>query len=265
MNSNISECSGMLSIIIPTYNEERCLSVLLKSIKSRDYNDYEIIVADANSTDKTKAIAKEYGCKVVKGGLPARGRNAGAKHAKGEILLFVDADVVMPQGFLRDNLADFKSRDLVCAGVWAKANSKRPDDKFIYFLGSILQYWVRNIKPIGIGWCIFITKKVFDKIGGFDEKLLVGEDIDLTTRSKACGRFDILKKKKIYVSVRRLEKEGRLNYLLKRAKTSFYDFTGKKMTVKNREVEYEFGGYDKKKPRKKARRKSKNKRAWFFW
>ena len=69
----------IFSIIIPTYNEEEYLPVLLDSIKEQDFDDYEIIVADANSTDKTVEIAKDYGCIVVEGGLPAVGRNNGAK------------------------------------------------------------------------------------------------------------------------------------------------------------------------------------------
>ena len=52
----------IISIIIPTYNEEEYLPVLLDSIKKQSYTDYEIIVADANSTDRTREIAEEYGC-----------------------------------------------------------------------------------------------------------------------------------------------------------------------------------------------------------
>ena len=59
-----------ISIIIPTYNEEEYLPKLLESIKSQDFTDYEVIVADAQSNDNTREIAKEYGCVVVEGGLP---------------------------------------------------------------------------------------------------------------------------------------------------------------------------------------------------
>jgi len=67
----------MLSIIIPALNEEKYLPLLLKSLKSQNFNEYEIIVVDAGSSDKTVDIAKEYGCKVVKGGVPGAGRNRG--------------------------------------------------------------------------------------------------------------------------------------------------------------------------------------------
>ena len=92
----------MLSIIIPTKNEEYYLPKLLESIKRQDYKNYEIIVADAGSKDKTRDVARKSGCKVVKGGLPSIGRNNGAKYAKGELLLFLDADTVLPENFLKD-------------------------------------------------------------------------------------------------------------------------------------------------------------------
>jgi glycosyltransferase involved in cell wall biosynthesis len=68
----------MLSIIIPTFNEERFLPYLLKSLNEQTFNDLEVIVADNNSTDATQAIALKSG---ATGGLPARGRNNGAKAA----------------------------------------------------------------------------------------------------------------------------------------------------------------------------------------
>ena len=80
----------MLSIIIITKNEEKCLPRLLESIKRQNFRDYEIIVSDAQSTDRTREIALAYGCKIVEGGLPSVGRNNGARVAKGEILLFLE-------------------------------------------------------------------------------------------------------------------------------------------------------------------------------
>ena len=77
-----------ISIIIPTLNEARFLPKLLESIKKQTFTDYEVIVADAGSKDKTLEIAKKYGARIVKGGFPAEGRNAGARAAKGDFLFF---------------------------------------------------------------------------------------------------------------------------------------------------------------------------------
>src|SRR3989344_4462300 len=107
----------MISIIIPTFNEEKYLPKLLNCIKNQTYKDYEIIIADANSKDKTKAIAKKYGCKTVRGGLPAVGRNNGAKAAKGDILLFLDADSLIEKDFLKNCLGDIQKRNLDVAGT----------------------------------------------------------------------------------------------------------------------------------------------------
>ena len=80
----------MLSIIIPTLNEEKYLPVLLESIKKQKFEgDYELIVADAGSQDKTVEIARNFGGKIVPGGLPAKGRNQGAAEARGDLFLFL--------------------------------------------------------------------------------------------------------------------------------------------------------------------------------
>ena len=100
----------MLSIIIPTLNEEYHLPLLLSSIKEqqKDPPDYEIIIADAGSKDKTLEIAKSFGCKITKGGLPAKGRNEGAKIAQGDLLLFLDADTILPENSLKRFLTEFE-------------------------------------------------------------------------------------------------------------------------------------------------------------
>ncbi len=235
----------MLSIIIPTYNEERYLPLLLDSINKQDFKDYELIVSDARSKDRTRQKARKYGCRIVNGGLPAKGRNNGAKAARGELLLFLDADVILPKGFLKENIDFFMKKRLAAAGVWARPISKKAIDSALFGLSQSAQRIMLLFRPVAMGWCIFIKKDVFMRIRGFDEKLLVGEDYDLAYRAGKLGRFMMVGKKKVYVSVRRLDKEGRLKFILKLLKTTFYDITGRKMTLKNKVVEYEFGGYDK--------------------
>ena len=122
----------MISIIIPTFNEEKYLPKLLNCIKKQTYKNYEVIIADANSKDKTKAIAKKYGCKTVKGGLPAVGRNNGAKIAKDGILLFLDADVQFDKNFLENAVKEMKTRNLDAAGCYISPLSYNVIDKIFF-------------------------------------------------------------------------------------------------------------------------------------
>ena len=118
----------MISIIIPTLNEESYLPLLLRSIQLQTYKgDYEIIVGDAKSTDKSRTIAQKFGCLVVDGGNPAQGRNAGAKVAKGDILVFLDADVQLPRNFLDNAISEFESRylEVACSTAKPLSNDKR--------------------------------------------------------------------------------------------------------------------------------------------
>src|SRR3989304_5649057 len=95
----------MLTIIVPTKNEEACLPILLESIKWQSIQPEEIIIADAFSEDSTRSVAESFGAKVIGGGLPGSGRNKGAQVAKTKYLLFLDADVVL-------NDTDFLSESL---------------------------------------------------------------------------------------------------------------------------------------------------------
>ncbi len=118
----------MLSIVIPTLNEEKYLPLLLKSAKNQVLQDeVEIIVADSGSTDKTQEIAISCVCRVFdipNVSLPAQAKNGGAEFAQGEIILFVDADVILPAPFLKKSIDEFNSRDLGVASFYLSSNNK---------------------------------------------------------------------------------------------------------------------------------------------
>jgi len=201
----------MLSIIIPTLNEEKHLSLLLRSIKNQNFRDYEIIVADAGSKDKTVEIAKKYDCNIIKGGSPAQGKNNGAKAAKGDLLLFLDADVILPNDVFSNVLKEFKKRKLKIATFFLLPSGKRKAPKFLFtFFYNIPIFLLEKILPhAAVG--ILVDKKLFDKLGGFDEKITLAEDHDLARRAKRLdrlGKYGILKSAKLYVSDRRFKKEG---------------------------------------------------------
>lgn len=200
----------MISIIIPTYNEEKYLPKLLDCIKKQAYKDYEIIVADANSRDKTRQIAKKYGCRIAKGGMPAVGRNNGAKKAKGDILLFLDADAQFNEDFLKNAVNEFKERKLDVAGCYVHPLSNNLIDKVFFGIFNLWIYATQFFYPNASGSGIFCKKRLHKKVRGFDEKIRLSEDMDYAKRCGKYGRFGIIKSAKSYVATRRFEKEGRL-------------------------------------------------------
>jgi glycosyltransferase involved in cell wall biosynthesis len=204
-----------LTIVIPAYNEEKILPKLLISIKKQRLEEIEIFVADADSTDKTKEIARKFGARVVKGGLPAKGRNFGASFSKADMLLFLDADTILPEGFLEKNLLEFEKRKLDLAGVDLLPEIYKRSHLLSHKIYNRWQRMMQKLDPHLSGACIFIKKEVFFDLGGFKENLLVAEDHALARKSKRKGyRFGILSVP-INISTRRLEKEGQISFSLK--------------------------------------------------
>ncbi|MBU0531799.1 glycosyltransferase [Patescibacteria group bacterium] len=204
-----------LSIVIPTKDEEEDLPVLLASLKSQTVQPYEIIVADASSTDRTVEIAQMMGCKVVPGGMPGPGRNRGAEAATGEYLLFLDADVeLLDERFLEDNLAEMvaKGYDFACPDVEPIEGTR-----FDRFSHEAYNRYCRLIAPLhqhAPGFCIFVKKAFHDKLGGFDETVTFCEDHEYAMRAAKAGRYGFLSKP-VPVSIRRFDRDSRLGILIK--------------------------------------------------
>lgn len=233
-----------VSVIIPALNEEQMLPRLLDSIKAQDFDSYEVIVADAHSKDRTRELAAEYGCRVVDGGLPAAGRNAGAAAATGEFLFFLDADVVLPPGFLRNVYGEMQDRYYDLATCEIRPLSDYRLDRVIHRmmnLAVLLNLW---IDPKAFGFCIFVTKRLFERAGGFDETIYVAEDNDFVKRASVFKALRYLNSAYIMVSIRRFEKEGRFAYMKKGIKLNLYrTFKGE---IRNEEVvKYEFDAFNK--------------------
>ena len=198
-----------LSCIIIALNEEKYLSKLLESLKNQSFQDFEIIVADYNSKDKTREIARKYGCKIVDGGRASVARNNGAKKAKGDYLLFLDADGWFPENFLKENLKEFKKSKKGVGTIIVKPLSDKLIDKFLYKLYNFWVIAMLKISPHASGCAIFARKDVFDKVKGFDESIVFAEDHAFARKAKKYGF--IMLPIRAYTSTRRLEKEGRLS------------------------------------------------------
>lgn len=204
----------MLSIIIPTLNEEKYLPKLLSCLKEQTFQNFEVIVADANSTDRTREIAKDFGATVVDGGIPSVGRNNGFKASKGDPIVFIDADITFNKAFLEKALNEFNKKGLNIACCKYDSKGESFIIKNIYKLwdtGKSIRQWTK--KPIGSTQFLIMNRTVFEDIDGFNENLRIGEDIELIQRAvRNKYKFRILNTH-IAASPRRLKKAGLLAFM----------------------------------------------------
>jgi glycosyltransferase involved in cell wall biosynthesis len=234
-----------LSIIIPTKNEEADLPQLLASIKAQTFTDFEIIVADAHSTDGTVRISEQNGARVIEGGMPGKGRNAGAIQARGEMLLFLDADVVLSSpDFLKDVLREFDERKADIATCNIRPISNKRIDHVFYSLYNFYAQLTQRFYPHAPGLCILAKRHMHEGIKGFDEEVVFAEDHEYVQRAHRLGkRFRVMTSHPIQSSVRRFDKDGRMGIAMK------YLFGEIRMVVKGpfkkMPFKYEMGGDEK--------------------
>jgi glycosyltransferase involved in cell wall biosynthesis len=183
----------LLSFIIPAFNEEFELGRTITAIRSSADslgNPYEIIVVDDGSTDATPQIARAEGAALVQiqRRQIAASRNAGAKAARGNVLFFVDADTRISEAHISDALGALNAG---CSGGSARVTVEGtiPLWARIFIRVFSVLYFSNNL---GAGAFLFTTRENFDKVGGFDEKLFIGEEIYLSIALKKIGRFKLL-------------------------------------------------------------------------
>ncbi len=210
-----------------------------------------MIVAHAHSTDHTRQIATARGVMVVDGGMPGPGRNRGAAKASAETILFLDADVLMPSTkFLEESLAEMDKKRLDVATCKVKPLSRKPIDRAMHEAYNAYVIATENVRPHAPGFCIFVRRNVHVAIQGFDEQVVFAEDHDYVQRAMKQGyHFAILRSLPIAVSVRRLEKDGRLAIALKYVFAEFMMIA--KGPLKTMPFMYEMGGSDKDKDKDK--------------
>ena len=236
-----------LSIIIPCKNEEEHLPKLLASIKKQTFKDYEVIVADAHSTDRTKEIAKSSGAIIIEGGMPGPGRNRGALRAKGEYLLFLDADVQLTSSrYLEDVIREFDDKKADIATCRVQPLSDLAVDQILHGAYNTFVKATELVRPHAPGFCMLVRRGTHEEINGFDEEVVFAEDHDYVQRAAKQGRtFRLLESHPIAASVRRLEKDGRLGIAIKYVYGELHMLM--KGPFKKAPFKYEMGGKTKKK------------------
>ena len=230
-----------LTVIIPTLNEIAYLPQLLDALAVQTRLPDEVIVADAGSKDGTAELARARGARIINGGMPAVGRNAGARAAKGDLLLFLDADVLPPPDFIARVLEEFEQKKQDVATCFIAPLDGNPLDGMICVGTNLYFQIIQPVSPHAPGFCILSKRTIHEKMGGFDESLTLSEDIDYARRAKRHGKFGILSSTRIPVSMRRVGKEGLVGLGLKYAWCEIYALMGK--PVRNVPFEYEFGTF----------------------
>lgn len=193
-----------MSVIIPTIDEEASLPATLHAVKKHaKFSNLELIIADGGSSDNTLKIAENAGAKVLQ--CPQKGRgaqlHAGAKSATGEVLYFLHADSVPPEGFDEAVLSAVEN------GAPAGCFQMRFDHNAMVFR---FYGWATRFPSIycrGGDQSLFITKALYQDIGGFRTEFPIFEDIDIIERIRKGHRFAILPQK-ISTSARKYQING---------------------------------------------------------
>ena len=181
-----------ISVIVPAFNEEKLLGVSLAEIISaatafisRGWQ-FELVVCDNNSTDRTADIARAAGAKVVFEPINqiARARNAGASIATGEWLVFVDADSHPSEKLFADVAEQISSGQVLAGGVTIRLDEK------LFVAGLITQFWnySSRLTRLMAGSFIFVEAAAFRQLGGFSHEFFAAEELDLSLRLKKLAR-----------------------------------------------------------------------------
>lgn len=209
----------MISIIIPTLNEANIIEKTLKNL-SQYSGKKEIIISDGKSTDQTIAIAKKYADQVMiysgtKRQTIGGGRNMGAEVAHGEYLLFLDADMWIPdpETFFPKALALFEENKkltglVVSIRVFPEMATE--GDKIVFGALDVIYRFYNNVLKIGAAGGEFqmVRAETFRKLGGFNEKLAAGEDHEFFRRVAKIGQTHFEKTLRTYQTGRRAHTIG---------------------------------------------------------
>lgn len=239
-----------LSIVIPALNEEHYLPSLLDSLVVQQFTgDLQVVVVDGQSEDRTVDVAKSYSDRLAievvssdKG--VGRQRNAGAGIAKHEHLLFLDSDVILPPEVLNKLASRVNPRERVMDNVVLLPHPRKPIDTAAALAANLVLAIVNKFEPTMTGAFILTTKDNHEKVGGFREGAIIGEDLDYAMRSVRDGAKRHMHTD-LYVlsSSRRADEMGRLKFTLAWARAYLYV---RRHGPIYKDFEYPYGHYRKK-------------------
>jgi len=178
-----------ISIVIPALNEAEFIGICLNSINQITYPAelYEIIVADNGSVDNTQAIAQDRGAKVYDFPCVKIGelRNLGVKESQGQVIAFVDADCIVPKGWIFNALETLSDEATAVVGgnCPCREDANWIESAWALDKGDIFS----DVEALATGSFI-VKKEVFEEVGGFDETVVAGEDTEISQRIVKTGK-----------------------------------------------------------------------------
>src|SRR5215475_6764638 len=183
----------MISFVIPAYNEEALLPITLRALDAAARPlgvPFEVIVVNDASTDRTSEVARRHGARVidVHHRQIAATRNAGAREAAGDILVFIDADTRVNEAVIR-GAVDAIARGAVGGGCAFRFDGRLP------FYGRVLQTVavpLYRMARLASGCLLFTTREAFQAVGGFDERMFGAEEAIMSRALSRHGRFVVL-------------------------------------------------------------------------
>jgi len=210
-----------LSIIIPCLNEEHFLPKLLSDLNNQSPADFEVIIVDGNSEDKTVQVARKFKAKyplqIIHTDIRnvSYQRNLGAKKSHGKVLAFFDADTRIPKKYLYHVSQAFKKKHPHFLTTYIEVTSIRPSEKLFAVLSNLIFEIGKAFKaPCSYGAMQAIKKGAFFDVGGYDPKTKFSEDTQLFLKlNKYHYQYLLLKKPCYNYSLRRLRKEGVIKQL----------------------------------------------------
>jgi glycosyltransferase involved in cell wall biosynthesis len=182
------------SFVIPAHNEVRLIGPTIEALHAAARacgGPYEIIVADDDSTDSTADVAALAGARVVpvKARQIAVVRNAGARAARGDRFVFVDADTIVSTPVLQA-VAEAFDGGAIGGGAPARFDGRVP----LYGRAGLWTWLaIQRLFGLAAGSLLFATRQAFEACGGFDETRFVAEDVELSWRLRRQGRFVIVR------------------------------------------------------------------------
>lgn len=199
----------LVSVVIPAFNEEQFMTKALQSLAEQDFTDFELIVVDNDSTDKTSEIAELFGAKVIHEHRRGVGyaRQTGFLAARGAIIATTDADAILPPDWLSRIVDEFhKDKKLVAFGGLYNLYSGPLTARIALFYFAHPAWFLDKVFSGGWGLPgvnLSVRKDAFLQVGGFKMYLALGEDAEISRRLKHVGKVWLDTRFRVQTSGRR--------------------------------------------------------------